>query len=132
MSKMTRVYFGGVTPSPSDATEGSSAVCVEGLRTDLGRISRGGSAVLPGGLLTTAALGERSCGPITFDTSAAGCYGLSLAPNCSDGPSSRVDDGEEDAPNFKTLPRAAWMLSKAAGTLRLALLFFLAKNSARA
>ena len=47
------------------------------------------------------------------------------------GPCSRVDDGE-DAANFGTLPRAAWLSSEAVGTLCLALLFFFVKNSTRA
>ena len=59
-------------PSTLDASEGSSTLCAKGLQTDIGKISRGGSAVLLGGLLVTAARGERSYGPVTSETSATG------------------------------------------------------------
>ena len=88
--------------------------------------------ILPRGLLATAALGELNYGPVIFDTSAAGCCRRPLTPNCLGDPCSQVDNGEEDDPNFRTLPQASWLSSEATGTLRLALLFFFAKNSTRA
>ena len=51
-----------------------------------------------------------------------------LTQNCPDDPCSRIDDSKEDAPNFGTLPRAAWLLLGGSRDLALSASFLLCQK----
>ena len=79
--------------------EGDLTLFVGGFQTVMGMIANGCSTALPEGPLAFAADPERGCKLKTMGTSAAGdsaCFGFQTG----------IEEEEEDASNFGTLPKA--------------------------